>query len=75
MTIKTLWKMVGEILLIGGCASVALLLAQDAPPAAAGRGGRAAPPQAWAPKPITPTVCCALAFVISGSLIGDNWRT
>ncbi len=69
MTNKTLWKMVGEILLIGGCATVALLLAQDSPPAAgrggqdaapaAGRGGRggarAAPPQAWAPKPITPT--------------------
>ena len=33
MTDKTLWKMVGEILLIGGCASVALLLAQDSPPA------------------------------------------
>jgi mannose-6-phosphate isomerase-like protein (cupin superfamily) len=60
MTIKTLWKVVGGGLLVGGCASVALLFAQQDPapaPAAApgGRGARVAPPVAWAPKPTTPT--------------------
>ena len=61
MTIKNLWKVAGGIVLVSGCASVALLFAQDAPPAAAppaagrgGRGPRVPPPTAWAPKPIHP---------------------
>jgi quercetin dioxygenase-like cupin family protein len=59
MTIENLRKLAGGIVLAGGCASVALLFAQDpapAPVAAArgGRGPRVPPPVAWAPKPIHP---------------------
>ncbi len=59
MATTNLWKVAGEILLLGGCASVAFVFAQDTPPpAAAGRGGRGprvAPPTAWAPKAVHPT--------------------
>ena len=54
---KTLRNMVGGILLIGLCHSVALLFAQAPaqPPAApGGRGPRVAPAVAWAQKPIKP---------------------
>ena len=58
MKMNTLWKVVGGVLLVGGCPSLGLLLAQDsapAPAAPAGRGARVPPAVSWAPKPIKPT--------------------
>ena len=65
MSGKNLRKSAGAISLVIIGASVALLVAQDTPPAAApgaaappaaGRGGRGTPPPtAWAPKPTHPT--------------------
>lgn len=48
MSIKSLWKVMGGVLLVGGCGAVALVFAQDTPPAqaTAPAPGAAAPPNA-----------------------------
>ena len=89
MTIKNLWKLAGGIALLSGGASVALLLAQDTPPAQGtapaaaapgGRGPRVPPPTAWAPKPVRPAGWVApmkpvwrLADILAAHKAQANW--